>query len=37
MQGLLSFSNAVDRFNTWINRYVIWLILAATLISAVNA
>lgn len=37
MQGLLAFSNAVDRFNTWINRYVIWLILAATLISAVNA
>ena len=37
MQGLLKFSNAVDRFNTWINRYVIWLILGATLISAINA
>ena len=37
MQGLLSFSNAVDKFNTWINRYVIWLILAATLISGINA
>ena len=37
MQGLLKFSNVVDRFNTWINRYVIWLILAATLISAINA
>ena len=37
MQGLLAFSNAIDKFNTWINRYVIWLILVATLISAVNA
>ncbi len=37
MQGLLKFSNAVDRFNTWINKYVIWLILGATLISAINA
>ena len=37
MQGLLKFSNGVDRFNTWINKYVIWLILAATLISAINA
>ena len=37
MQGLLKFSNGVDRFNTWINRYVIWLILGATLISAINA
>ena len=37
MQGLLKFSNGVDRFNTWINKYVIWLILGATLISAINA
>jgi len=37
MQGLLKFSNVVDRFNTWINKYVIWLILGATLISAINA
>jgi len=37
MHGLLKFSNGVDRFNTWINKYVIWLILAATLISAINA
>lgn len=37
MQGLLKFSNGIDRFNTWINRYVIWLILGATLISAINA
>jgi TRAP-type mannitol/chloroaromatic compound transport system permease small subunit len=37
MQGLLTFSGAVDRFNTWLNRYVIWLILAATMISGINA
>jgi TRAP-type mannitol/chloroaromatic compound transport system permease small subunit len=37
MQGLLKFSNGIDRFNTWINKYVIWLILGATLISAINA
>ena len=37
MQGLLKFSSGVDRFNTWINKYVIWLILGATLISAINA
>ena len=37
MQGLLTFSGAVDRFNTWLNRYVIWLILAATIISGINA
>ena len=33
----LTFSGAVDRFNTWLNRYVIWLILAATVISGINA
>ena len=37
MQELLTFSGAVDRFNTWLNRYVIWLILAATVISGINA
>ncbi|NBO41358.1 MAG: C4-dicarboxylate ABC transporter substrate-binding protein, partial [Betaproteobacteria bacterium] len=37
MQGLLKFSNGIDRFNTWINRYVIWLILGSTAISALNA
>ena len=37
MQGLLTFSGAVDRFNTWLNRYVIWLILGATVISGINA
>ena len=37
MGALLGFSNGVDRFNTWLNKYVIWLILAATLVSAINA
>jgi TRAP-type mannitol/chloroaromatic compound transport system permease small subunit len=37
MQGLLTFSGAVDRFITWLNRYVIWLILGATVISGINA
>lgn len=37
MQGLLHFSKNIDRFNTWLNKYVIWLILGATLISAINA
>ena len=37
MQALLKFSNAVDRLNAFIGRYVIWLILGSTVISAVNA
>ena len=37
MGALLGFSNGIDRFNTWLNKYVIWLILFATLVSAVNA
>jgi len=37
MGALMGFSNGVDRFNTWLNKYVIWLILAATLVSAINA
>lgn len=37
MGALLKFSNAVDRMSGWIGKYVIWLILASTLISAVNA
>ena len=37
MGALLGFSNGIDRFNTWLNKYVIWLILIATLVSAVNA
>ena len=37
MGALLGFSNGIDRFNSWLNKYVIWLILIATLVSAVNA
>ena len=37
MQALLVFSGGIDRLNAWIGRYVIWLILASTAISGVNA
>jgi TRAP-type mannitol/chloroaromatic compound transport system permease small subunit len=37
MQALLKFSKAVDWLNSLVGRYVIWLILASTIISAVNA
>jgi TRAP-type mannitol/chloroaromatic compound transport system permease small subunit len=37
MRALLKFSNAVDWLNGLIGRYVIWLILASTVISGVNA
>ena len=37
MHVLLKFSKAVDWLNSQIGKYVIWLILASTMISAVNA
>ncbi len=37
MQFLLSISRAIDRLNTLVGRIVYWCILAAVLISAVNA
>jgi TRAP-type mannitol/chloroaromatic compound transport system permease small subunit len=37
MNALLKFSRAVDWMNTQIGKHVIWLILASTVISAVNA
>ncbi len=37
MQALLKFSNRVDGLNRFVGKYVIWLILASTVISAVNA
>jgi TRAP-type mannitol/chloroaromatic compound transport system permease small subunit len=37
MQALLKFSKAVDWLNTLVGKYVIWLILASTVISGVNA
>lgn len=37
MKALLQFSRAVDWLNGQIGKYVIWLILASTVISGVNA
>lgn len=37
MRALLKFSNAVDWLNAQVGKYVIWLIFAATTISALNA
>lgn len=37
MQALLSLSRAIDRLNTFVGKYCIWLIFAATFISAANA
>lgn len=37
MQALLKFSRWVDWLSTQIGKYVIWLILASTLISGINA
>ena len=37
MRGLLKFSGAVDRLNAFVGRWVIWLILASTVISGLNA
>ena len=34
---LLPLTRAIDRINTWIGKHVAWLILAAVLVSAVNA
>ena len=37
MQALLALSRAIDRLNAFVGKYSIWLIFAATLISALNA
>jgi TRAP-type mannitol/chloroaromatic compound transport system permease small subunit len=37
MRALLKFSNAIDWLNGLIGKYVIWLILASTVVSGVNA
>jgi TRAP-type mannitol/chloroaromatic compound transport system permease small subunit len=37
MHLLLKFSRAVDALNAFVGKYVIWLILASTLISGLNA
>ncbi|CAM3573114.1 TRAP transporter small permease subunit [Polaromonas hydrogenivorans] len=37
MRSLLKISNAIDWLNAQVGKYVIWLILASTVISGVNA
>jgi TRAP-type mannitol/chloroaromatic compound transport system permease small subunit len=37
MRGLLKFSNGVDWLNAQVGKWVIWLILGSTVISALNA
>lgn len=37
MNILLKFSNAIDGLNRFVGKYAIWLILASTAISAINA
>ncbi len=37
MQALLRLSRGIDQLNAWVGKYVIWLNLAATVISGVNA
>jgi TRAP-type mannitol/chloroaromatic compound transport system permease small subunit len=37
MKALLQFSRLVDGLNAFVGKYVIWLILASTVISGVNA
>ncbi len=37
MQALLTLSRGIDRLNAFVGRYCIWLIFAATVISAINA
>ena len=37
MGGLLALSRGIDALNSWIGRWVSWLIIAAVLVSAVNA
>ena len=37
MQALLKFSRGVDWLNSLVGRWLIWLILASTVISGINA
>lgn len=37
MRGLLKLSSAIDSLNAFVGRWVIWLILGSTVISAINA
>ena len=37
LNALLPLTRATDRLNTWVGRYLSWLILAAVIVSALNA
>ena len=37
LKALLPFTRVVDAFNTWLGKRLAWLILAAVIVSAVNA
>lgn len=37
MHALLKCSQGIDRLNSWIGKYILWLILASTVISGANA
>ncbi|HVV62252.1 MAG TPA: TRAP transporter small permease subunit [Pseudolabrys sp.] len=37
LKALLPLTRLIDRINTWIGRYVAWLVIAAVVVSAVNA
>src|SRR3977135_732663 len=37
LETLLPVSKRIDAFNAWVGRHVAWLILAAVVVSAVNA
>ena len=37
MQALLRLSRAIDWLNSQVGKYVLWLILASTVISGINA
>jgi TRAP-type mannitol/chloroaromatic compound transport system permease small subunit len=37
LNALLPLTRAIDRLNTWIGRHIAWLILAAVVVSSVNA
>lgn len=37
VKALLALSGAIDRATTWLGRWIAWLIVAAALISAINA
>jgi TRAP-type mannitol/chloroaromatic compound transport system permease small subunit len=37
LKALLPATRVIDRINTWIGKYVAWLVIAAVVVSAVNA